>query len=170
MYKLANGGIGYRRLLSEHQFLQVQKRARELMRDGTNLNSIYVKEQTLIYKTNSSDYRHNKITYTQRLYIEDASFENVIKAKNFNELEKIMLNGGIKIHCNCPAFHYWGYKYKAWKMHYGLEKELRRPIIRNPNAKGYVCKHLFLVLQTFPFCSKTLASKFGQYWKNEISK
>ena len=170
MYKLKNGGIGYRRLLSEHQFLQVQRRARELMRDGTNLNSIYVKEQTLIYKTNSSDFRHNRITYTQRLYIEDASFENVIKAKNFNELEKIMLNGGIKVHCNCPAFHYWGYKYKAWRMGYGLEKELRRPVIRNPFAKGYVCKHLFLVLQTFPFCSKTLASKFSEYWKKEISK
>jgi len=170
MYKLKNGGIGYRRLLSEHQFLQVQRRARELMRDGTNLNSIYVKEQTLIYKTNSSDFRHNRITYTQRLYIEDASFENVIKAKNFNELEKIMLNGGIKVHCNCPAFYYWGYKYKAWRMGYGLEKELRRPVIRNPFAKGYVCKHLFLVLQTFPFCSKTLASKFSEYWKKEISK
>lgn len=299
MYALKNAGYGYKKLLSEHQFLKVQQRARELMRDGTNLDSIYVKEQTVMYKTHSSNYGENNIVYTQRLYIEEASFENVINAKNFNELEKIMLDGGLKIHCNClaegtriltkngykaiedvipnvdyvlssdekwhivaevkqsemkynwkkvklqyrdepliittdhkimwsdgsmrtlkdykdgdkvqgvlcplgvlsiedaepqvgydvclfdephnyiangvivsncPAFHYYGYKYKAWKLGYGLEKELRRPIIRNPLGKGYVCKHLFLVLQTFPFIAKTLASKFSQYWEKELKK
>ena len=170
MYKLANGGIGYKKLLSEHEFLQVQRRARELMKDGTNLASIFIKEQTLIYKTKSSDFAHNKITYTQRLYIEQASFENVLKAKNFKDLERIMLNGGLKVHCNCPAFSFWGYKYKAWKMHYGLEKEMRRPVVRNPFGKGYVCKHLFLVLGTFPFYSKDLAKKFGQYWENELKR
>lgn len=170
MYALKNAGYGYKKLLSEHQFLKVQQRARELMRDGTNLDSIYVKEQTVMYKTHSSNYGENNIVYTQRLYIEEASFENVINAKNFKELEKIMLDGGLKIHCNCPAFHYWGYKYKAWKLGFGLEKELRRPIIRNPLGKGYVCKHLFLVLQTFPFIAKTLASKFSQYWEKELKK
>lgn len=61
---------------------------------------------------------------------------------------------------NCPAFLYWGFKYKAWKYGYGLEKELRRPTIRNPQLRGYVCKHLYQCAQVFPFLSKELAKKF----------
>ena len=297
MFKLKDGGFGYRKLLSEKQFLQVQRRARQLTK-GTNLISMYVKEQTIMYKTQSAEYEDNGYIYTQRIYIEQASFENIVNARNYKEIEKLMLDGGLKVHCNClakgtqvltkhgyrniedvttddlvlssddkwhvvaalrqsavkynwktvflkekdtpltvttdhkilfgdgvmrtideyrdgmkiqgvmcsydvdriedaepqigydvclfdephnyvangiivsncPAFHYWGYKYKAWKMGYGLEKELRRPVIRNPHEKGYVCKHLFLVLQTFPFYAKELASKFGKYWADEIKK
>lgn len=297
-YTLRSGGFGYKKLLSERQFLQVQKRARELMRDGTNLESIYVKEQTLMYKTHSSEFDKNGYTYTQRVYIEDASFENILQAKNYKDIEKIMLNGGLKVHCNClaegtqvltrqgykpietitfddevlssddkwhkvaslrqsemkynwrkiifkgkdtplvvttdhkimfsdgvmrtieeyedgmkvqgvmcsyeiekiedavpqigydvclfdephnyiangvivsncPAFHYYGFKYKAWKLGYGLEKELRRPVIRNPHGKGYVCKHLFLVLGTFPFYAKDLSKKFEEYWAKQLKK
>jgi hypothetical protein len=169
MRKLKDGGFGYKRLLSEKQFLQVQRRARQLIK-GTNLLSIYVKEQTLVYKTQSAEYEDNGYIYTQRLFLEKASFENIVNAKSFKEIEKLMLDGGLKVSCDCPAFHYWGYKYKAWKMGYGLEKELRRPVIRNPHGQGYVCKHLFLVLQTFPFYAKELASKFGKYWEQEIKK
>lgn len=160
---------GYRDLLSERQFLKVQQRARELDR-GTNLDSIMVKEQMLMYKTRSSEFDDNGIVYTQRIFVEEASFENIIKARNFNEIEKIMKDGGLKVHCNCPAFHFWGYKYKAWKMGYGLEKELRRPIIRNPYGKGFVCKHLYLVLQTFPFISKNLAKEFSDFWEKQLKK
>jgi len=169
MYKLQDGGFGYKKLLSEKQFLKVQRRARQLSR-GTNLMSIFVKEQTLIFKTRSAEFDDNGYIYTQRIYIEKASFQNIVNAKNYNEIERLMLDGGLKVHCNCPAFHYWGYKYMAWKMHYGLEKELRRPVIRNPFGKGYVCKHLYLVLETFPFYAKELASKFGKYWEEEIKK
>lgn len=66
---------------------------------------------------------------------------------------------------NCPAFLYWGFKYKAWKRGYGLEKETRFPKIRNPFQRGYVCKHLYLVMQTFPFLSKQIASKLVKYYK-----
>jgi hypothetical protein len=137
MRKLKDGGFGYKRLLSEKQFLQVQRRARQLIK-GTNLLSIYVKEQTLVYKTQSAEYEDNGYIYTQRLFLEKASFENIVNAKSFKEIEKLMLDGGLKVSCDCPAFHYWGYKYKAWKMGYGLEKELRRPVIRNPHGQGYV--------------------------------
>ena len=297
MFKIRDGNIGYKKLLSEKQFLQVQRRARQLTK-GTNLVSMYVKEQTIMYKTQSAEYEDNGYIYTQRIYIEKATFENIVNAKNYAEIEKLMLDGGLKVHCNClakgtrvltrhgfkniedittddevlssdgkwhrvaglrvselknnwkkvkiqyrdeplvittdhkimwddgnmrtineykdgdrvqgvicplnvlsiedaepqigydvclfdephnyiangvivsncPAFHYYGYKYKAWKMGYGLEKELRRPVIRNPHEKGYVCKHLYLVLQTFPFYAKELAAKFGKYWEQELKK
>ena len=296
-YKMQPSPYGYKDLLNEREFLKVQQRARELDR-GTNLASIKYDAQMLMYKTRSAEYADNGIIYTQRIFVEEASFENIIKAKNFKEIEKIMLNGGLKVHCNClakgtqvltkggykniedittddfvlssdnqwhvvaalrqsaiksnwvkvtfkskdtplvittehkimwadgvmrtikeykqgmsvqgvmctfevdkiedaepqvgydvclfdephnyiangiivsncPAFAFWGYKYKAWKLHYGLEKELRRPIIRNPYGKGFVCKHLYLVLQTFPFISKNLAKEFSDYWKKQLKK
>lgn len=40
---------------------------------------------------------------------------------------------------NCPAFLYWGFKYIAWKKGYGLIPEYRRPKVRNPNQRGFVC-------------------------------
>lgn len=169
-YNLPKGGIGYRKLLDEKDFLKVKQRARVLQKYGTNIDSVYVKNQTIMFKTRSAEYDGNKITYTQRVYIEEASFENVVKARNFNEIERIMRDGGLKVHCNCPAFTFWGYKYKAWNMGYGLEKEFRRPIIRNPYNKGFVCKHLYLVLETFPFISKTLASTFRDFWQQQLKK
>ena len=71
---------------------------------------------------------------------------------------------------NCPAFLYWGFKYLAWKKGYGLEKELRRPRVRNPHQKGFVCKHLYLVMQLYPFLAKSLASKFKNYAEKKIEK
>lgn len=61
---------------------------------------------------------------------------------------------------NCHAFHYWGYKYMAWKRGYGLVKETRKPRVRNRQQEGFLCKHLFLVVQLYPFWAKSLASKF----------
>lgn len=102
MNEIRDGGIGYKRLLSEKQFLQVQRRARQLTK-GTNLVSMYVKEQTIMYKTQSAEYEDNGYIYTQRIFIEKATFENIVNAKNYNEIEKLMLDGGLKVHCNCLA-------------------------------------------------------------------
>lgn len=40
---------------------------------------------------------------------------------------------------NCPAFKFWGYQYMAWKRGYGIVKESRAPIVRNPNEEGHLC-------------------------------
>lgn len=40
---------------------------------------------------------------------------------------------------NCPAFLYWGYQYIAWKKGYGLVVEHRRPRVRNPQQRGFLC-------------------------------
>ena len=82
MFKIRDGNIGYKKLLSEKQFLQVQRRARQLTK-GTNLVSMYVKEQTIMYKTQSAEYEDNGYIYTQRIYIEKATFENIVNAKNY---------------------------------------------------------------------------------------
>lgn len=152
------GLYNYKVLLSETQFLLVQKRARKLQTHGTQLYQILYSKGRLIFKTRSAtDPVH--ITYTQTVDVTNCSPENLEKFK-YRTIQDIVLRSSLKIHCNCPAFHYWGYKYKAWKLGYGLQKETRRPVIRNPYEQGYVCKHLFLVLQVFPFISSQVASKF----------
>lgn len=64
---------------------------------------------------------------------------------------------------NCPAFLYWGYKYMAWKRGYGLERETRKPRVRNPHERGFLCKHLQLVLTLYPFWAPALAKKFKNW-------
>ena len=148
----------YKKLLSETEFLMVRKRAMKLRTHGTQLYQILYSKGRLIFKTRSAtDPAH--ITYTQTVDVTNCSPENLVKFKH-RTIQDMVLKSGLKIHCNCPAFHYWGYKYMAWKNGYGLQKETRRPKIRNPYERGYVCKHLFLVLQVFPFISSQVASKF----------
>ena len=68
---------------------------------------------------------------------------------------------------NCPAFLYWGFKYKAWKDGYGILKEKRRPVVRNPQLQGFVCKHIFNVLSVYPSWSKQFAEKWKIWFKKQ---
>lgn len=157
---------GYKQLISEKNFLKVQQRARALMGTGSDLIAIYYKDRMLIFKTRSGTYKN--VVWTQKILITDATMDNIMSAKSFKSIEDIIKNSGLKISCDCPAFSYWGFKYIAWKKGYGLEKELRRPIIRNPQQRGASCKHLHLVLQLYPFWAKALASKFRNYYTKQI--
>jgi len=40
---------------------------------------------------------------------------------------------------NCPAYLYWGFRYIAWKKHYGIVPEHRRPKVRNRFQQGATC-------------------------------
>jgi len=63
----------------------------------------------------------------------------------------LVVFGEIAVYCDCPAFLYWGYKYMAWSMEYGIKREVRPPDIRNPAREGSVCKHLYNVFHVLPF-------------------
>lgn len=157
--------MNYKQLISEKNFLKVQYRARLLsMGSGTDLYAIYYNEQELVFKTKSGTYKN--VIWTQRIRITDDLVKAVVEGKKFSTVENLIKYTNIKVFCNCPAFLYWGFKYKAWKKGYGLEKELRRPVVRNPREQGALCKHLYLVLQLFPFLAKPLASKFMDHYKS----
>lgn len=151
----------YKTLLSEKDFLKVKLRARAVSKNGTNLYAIYYKDRTLYFKTQSVT--DPRLIYTERIEMTDVTIENILNCKSFRELENLIKSGNIKIHCSCPAFLYWGYKYKAWKGGYGIEKEIRRPKIRNPYERGYVCKHLYYIMQVFPLLARPIASKY-RFW------
>ena len=151
----------YKNLLSEKKFLKVQVRARALMGTGTDLIAIYYKNQELVFKTRSGTDR--RLVWTQTIHLNDVTIENLLACKSFFEIENLIKNSNLKIYCDCPAWLYWGYKYIAWKKGYGLVKEFHRPIVRNPHQQGALCKHLYLVLQLFPFITKEIASKYRNY-------
>lgn len=157
---------GYKKLLSEKQFLKVQARARALQRDGTDLYAIVYNKNELIFKTRSATNR--KIIWTQHIVIDELSLDKIANAKSFVDIEKLIKDSALKIYCDCPAFQFWGYKFMAWKRGYGLVKELRAPKIRNPHQQGFVCKHLYLIMQLYPFWSKALASKFRNYSNSKV--
>lgn len=71
-----------------------------------------------------------------------------------------VLDGDIKVHCNCPAQKWWGWAYISTELgfKYGRKQKIF-PSIRNPRLKGTVCKHLINVLGTLPFNVSTMVKK-----------
>lgn len=61
--------------------------------------------------------------------------------------------GDLAVHCDCPAFLYWGYAFITTQldMNAGKAKEKRPPNIRNPKREGIGCKHIASVLGVLPF-------------------
>ena len=87
----------------------------------------------------------------------DISFEDAIDyAINFAD---------IHIRCNCPAHLYWyAYESSQLKYIYGIPKENRFPIIRNPNLKGTICKHEDAVIQYILRNKDLIVKMFAQYY------
>lgn len=67
-----------------------------------------------------------------------------LQAKDFN---KLLLEDGFRVGCNCQSFLYWGFKYMATMGDYEIEPETRFPKIRNPEQMGGLCKHLVAVIK-----------------------
>ena len=63
-----------------------------------------------------------------------------------------------------------GMQYKGTKLGYSLFPEHRAPTVANrmPRNIPFVCKHIYLVLQLYPFWSKSLASKFKKYYQDKV--
>ena len=72
----------------------------------------------------------------------------------------------VHIRCNCPAQTFFGYNYidTELKMLYGIPKENRFPIIRNPNLKGVMCKHIDVVLRYILRNKDLIVKMFAQYY------
>ena len=157
----------YRKLLSDPSFLKVQMRANQLNRDCQIVAAFY-RDRRLLFRTASGTFGR-KVIWTQELEITDAFLDNLMQDTSFHGVENLLKDSGIKVYCNCPSFLYWGYRYKAWRQGYGINKETRAPKLRNPYLRGYVCKHLFAILQLYPQWSKMLAPKFRDWaLKNSV--
>lgn len=118
---------------------------------GTHYQEV-TEEGEIIYKTTSAttpgvDYWEQKI---KLLDFDDAIEISQDMDIDDKDVVNLMVFGDLEVKCDCPAFLYWGYKYIAWELDYGIEQENRPPDIRNPNRDGTVCKHLYNVFTVLP--------------------
>ena len=65
---------------------------------------------------------------------------------------------------NCPAYTFWGFAYKAWMRGYGLVRETRRPIVRNPKEQGWCCKHLYAIMNAWKFYAPMIADQYKTWY------
>jgi hypothetical protein len=149
-------GKDYKALLSEKQFLKVAQRA-ALLHKGTKLNAVLFADRELLFKTISGTDGHTE--YTQRIEITDIKDFNV--TRDPRTVDRMIRQSKLKCSCTCPAWHYY-YKYISYKGGWGLDKELRPPVKRNPGHQGYVCKHLYLVASVYPFIANRVQRKFSE--------
>ncbi len=71
---------------------------------------------------------------------------------NPNEVAKLILwAGNVKLHCQCPAYKFWGMQYILTQRKAAIIPEVRMPHVNNPYLKGVVCKHLNRTLKVLPF-------------------
>lgn len=151
---------GFRKLLSEKAFLQVAKRARKV--NGVAISEILYNKDKVIIKCNSVS--RPGLRHTVEIQIQDLVQHRNIQAVKENQkksnhlaaefkrsareakdplagrrLEKVIADSPLKVFCSCESFTYWGYKYIGWRRGYGIYKETRRPKVRNPHQKGYLC-------------------------------
>lgn len=75
------------------------------------------------------------------------------------EKVRLALAGDMKIHCECPAFRFYGYEYITTQIgsNSGSIQNIY-PIIRNPNLIGIMCKHCYRAFR-----------RFGSFW-SKIAK
>jgi hypothetical protein len=68
------------------------------------------------------------------------------------EAARLLLWGGnLRLHCTCPAYHFWGMQYINTQHDAAIVPEPRFPAIRNPQLLGFTCKHLTRTLRVLPF-------------------
>lgn len=76
--------------------------------------------------------------------------ENLSKKEIADALYKSIKQGDVKVLCDDPSFLYFGYKFIAWQIAYGIKPENRPPIRNNPEHAGTICKHLYAVMTVLP--------------------
>ena len=129
-----------------------KKRAKKLITKYKGVNN----DGCVEFMTNSQ-YTPNK-KYQQLIKLNDVKDISALKEFKKSEITRLLLNGDLSVYCSCEDFLYKGYKYMAWNMGYGLDKENRFPKIKNPNLEGTICKHLIAVLTVIMFNNAKISS------------
>ncbi len=140
-------------ILLEYTVKQLIRKAEpKMLFRSTGLIStfLFVKKKTILYFVTVSATDPNR-GYYQQINLVDLS-KAIEKAGGTKKAVKHAVDvsvkrGNIKVHCDCPAFKYWGYKYILGGMDalYG-KREPRFPKRNNPKLKGSLCKHMVKVL------------------------
>lgn len=117
-------------------------------RKGTNGQYIFFRSP-LSPRSKRRGYRQDAWYQTIRLM----DFKEAMAEKDLALRDQVNLavSGDLQVHCTCPAFNWWGYRYIVAQLDTGLYPQETRPNVRNPSQRGTVCKHLATVLRVLPF-------------------
>jgi hypothetical protein len=118
------------------------------------------------FRINSSEFAQNRIQYQCSVQFDDWDEVGPDPDLNYAEKARLLLwVGNIRLHCTDPSYLYWGYNYLLTVLDAAIYPEERKPVIRNPQERGIVCKHLNRILRVLPFYSGKIAaelkSQFG---------
>lgn len=155
---------------------------------GLHLNSSDWK--AYIHVGNPSFYRFittGVIKFTTKTSISEKSYDQIIMLSDYKKIEPALLilflsknsdediasflemffktsNG--KLSCTDPSFVYWGNAFNLTSLNaiYGPQ-ELRPPNIRDPKQNNLVCKHLWVVLETYEKSTAYFAKNLIPYYK-----
>lgn len=74
--------------------------------------------------------------------------------------------GDVHIRCTCPSHLYWGFAYEGSQLGYlyGVPRENRYPVERNPGLRGTICKHEDAVIQWILRNTELIAKMFAEYY------
>lgn len=153
--------VTYKQVISkiDNNFLQQKVRAQAL--EGVTLTSIQGFQRQFVFWVKSAEHAKNKLTYSNYIRFHKKDWNEAIDDETLNPIKrarKIMFEGNVLLHCTCPSWLYWGYKYIAHQHDASIDPETRAPVVRNPQQRGIVCKHMHRVIKAFPFYSGNFAS------------
>jgi hypothetical protein len=108
---------------------------------------------TIDFVTNCA---HSGNAYMQRiqfvdygLIVDEETRPTIHSFEQLVEMFPEILESDILVHCECPSYLYWGYKYIMTELDTALEEEYRSPDVRNPTQEGTTCKHIISVLKNY---------------------
>jgi len=127
----------------------------------------HFEDNTMVFSVPSSENNKNNIVYDVRVQFVNWDEIGNDTDFNFNEKARLLLwTSDIKLHCTDPSFLYWGYQYLLTAIDASIYPEERKPVVRNPQERGIVCKHARLVLQVLPFnmgyIAQEMKNQFGE--------
>ena len=134
-----------------------------------NTAKFKIKSSQFGKKVTTKDGRTGTNTTWYNVFILFEDFYTIGKDKDipFEDAIDYAINyGDVHVRCNCNSFLYFGFSYMgdAMRYLYGIPRETRFPIIRNPNLKSTMCKHCDVVIQWILRNKDLLAKMFAQYY------
>lgn len=155
----------YKKILSETEFLKVKKRS--MMVNGIDLISIDAAANELRFQCNSVTTPGKK--YTVILQFNPLSPDLIVNKRT--NLNKLLLDSGIKLYCSCAAFYYF-FQYVAVKYNYAAFGSWRvsYPKIRNPRLVKSSCKHCRAICMALPFWVPSISKFLRKYWSENMDQ
>lgn len=159
----------YRDLLrgTDPGFIHHSQHAAEIRRMGVRYEG---SDFDTVRFTSPSETAKGRYRWNQTIVLQDLPDAMEMEDLKLQGKVNLAVSGDLKVHCDCPAYTYWGYNYTLTQIGASGGNEKRFPGIRNPRLRGTVCKHLDGVLRVFPFWINNIASDLRRQGHGDVAR